>query len=71
MKNLLRKGLFILMGIFLAVPALAAPGEGPGDPPGGPDPDPTPIDNWMFILAFSALAVGIYFVVKSKRKSLV
>lgn len=67
--NVLKSGLLGILWMVYSLPILA----GPVDPPGEDDPiyeDPTPIDNWMLLLLMGAVAVGIYFLVKYRRKSM-
>jgi len=71
MKNNITKfGLLALIWLVYIVPVTA----GPVDPPGGEDPpyiDPTPIDNWLLMLVFAAIAIGSYFILKYRRKAMV
>ena len=51
------------------LPAIAQP----VDPPTDDDPleDPTPIDNWILLLILASVAVGVYFLMKHRRKAMV
>lgn len=71
MKNkLLKHGILMFLWLTYMLPVLAGPGGGDGDGEGEGDPDPgTPIDNWMLLLILAGIAVGIYFIMKSKRKA--
>lgn len=43
----------------------------PEDPPLDDDPiEPAPIDNWLMLLVFVAIILGIYLVFKYQRKAI-
>jgi len=72
MKNqILKFGLLAFLWMVYTLPAIAQP----VDPPGEEDPfepeDPTPIDNWMLLLILASVAVGVYFLMKHRRKAMV
>lgn len=53
--------------MLFSIPALAQP----GGPPLEDDPEePVPIDNWMMLLIFAGIFLGIYLVFKSQRKAI-
>jgi hypothetical protein len=69
MKNkILKSGFSVLAFLIFTLPILAQ--DDPNDPYAGDDPHETPIDNWMLLLVFVALVIGIYFIVKARRNSL-
>ncbi|MFA7687710.1 MAG: hypothetical protein WCY25_07585 [Moheibacter sp.] len=68
-NNILKFALMTFFWVAYALPLMA----GPEDPDPGDDPpweDPTPIDNWMLALILAAAAVGVYFILKHRRKAI-
>jgi len=56
------------MWLAYTFPAMA----GPVDPPGEDDPiDPAPINKWALILIMAAITIGIYVIMKYKRKAII
>ncbi len=67
-NNIYKYGLLAIMWMVYTLPVLA----GPIDPPTDDDPiDPAPIDSWMMFLVFAGAALGMYFVMKYRRKAIV
>lgn len=69
MKNkLLKYGILTFLWFAYTLPALAGPGGGDEDGEGEADPE-VPIDNWMLLLILAGIAVGVYFIMRSRRKA--
>ncbi|MDD3003402.1 hypothetical protein [Flavobacterium sp.] len=72
MKRLLKNvmlGLFIF--VFNSIICSAQGGDFPDSPEGTDDPlvDPAPINDFIWILIFSALFLGVYVLLKNKKYS--
>lgn len=69
MKNqILKFGLWAFLWMVYTLPAIAQPDDPPTDEDPWEEPDPTPIDNWVLLLILAGVAVGVYFVVKYRRR---
>lgn len=65
MKRVIQKyGLLAFLWLAYTLPAFADP----NDPDDGDDPPAAPIDNWLLLLILAGVALGIYFIMKYKRK---
>lgn len=72
--NLLRqKKWIIIISLFSYIYSFAADmadETNPNDPPGdGDGPNPAPIDNYIILLAFAAIALGFFLIRKHSRKT--
>lgn len=55
------------VSLFYSFPLAANPGGGGGI--GEEDEEPAaPIDNWLFLLIFAGVAIGLYYILHYRRK---
>ena len=69
MKNrILKFGLLAFFWAAYTLPVLAD--DGAEDPPGDDDPSPAPIDNWILLLVLAGIALGVYFIIRNRKKAI-
>lgn len=64
-NNILKYGLPAIFWMTFTLPAIA----GPGDPDDGGDDPPASIDNFMMILILAGIGLGVYFILKYRKKT--
>lgn len=68
-KTILKYGLLATLWFVYTLPAMAGPGDPPADD--SQEQEAAPIDNWVTLLIIAAIAIGIYFIVRYRKKQLI
>ncbi len=64
-KDVLKYGLLAFFWLAYTLPAMADP----NDPDLDDDP-PAPIDNWALLLILAGVILGLYFIMKYRRRAI-